>query len=633
MRHTMLALAAVLLFCRLLPAQERPPAFIPAKEPIIACFIPQLDIAERIAGSQLIAAARLSDRDLPLRLPGLGKIPSIRTFLDRLSLKQAEDFWLCFPDLTRAAMGWTLPSQGAALEAVEMFLDQSGIDSQKVHIQIDETDDKQLRILVASSPATLKSLMSDKEANSSPGTRHSWRESFREIMTLDDGVGLWLNSRQLSGMLAMFTGVDIRPVFRSADIDFPFAVSARLEENNNEVGLYLAVHGKFDELSPSGKQAESVIFYGYQQEPPIRLDMHLNSPESLLPVMERIPPLPGVDFTKFIPTDASLGIWSDSFGNLSASLSAAFRPGVRATEDFVRLGSFLTTFFSSPDSAVKVEAMPEAPWIKFVSADATLSLLLAPDTKGRDVLYVLIGDYTDMANSLDVRNDIKPEGSSVNWRIALDPDMRKTATDILSGKATKLLPFNPGVAFWAVVTGMQEVGIFGLDVDRIYFDSPQGGALWLGLGAWAEVESRVGEFSGNRQSALAVERLRFFLDAACQSRYRQVTAKNRRAAALPGSLSQIAFAGSDGKAWLDNSLPGFPGLGKPNYGPLQRAADGAVMGGYVYAIEATAGNWGITATPKSSSLPLLRIDAAGKIMERNAVGVWQSRQTVLADFF
>lgn len=633
MRHTMLALAAILLFCRLLPAQERPPAFVPAKEPIIACFIPQLDIAERIAGSELIAAARLSDRDLPLRLPGLGKIQSVRTFLDRLNLKQAEDFWLCCPDLTRTAMGWTLPSQGAALEAVEMFLDHSGIDSRKVHIQIDETDDNRLRILVASSPATAKSLLNGQDAGSSPKARHSWRESFAEVMTLGDGAGLWLNSRQLSGMLAMLTGVDVRPVFRKADIDFPSAVSVRLQENNNKVGLYLALHGKFDEILSADKQTGSVVFYGYQQEPPIRLDMHLSSPDSLLPVMERIPPLPGVDFTKFIPTDASMGVWSDSFGNLSASFSTAFRPGVRVADDFVKLGLFLTAFFSSPDSAIGVEAMPDAPWIKFFCADTTLSLLLTPDVNGRDVLHALTGDYTDMAYSLDIRNDIKPGGSSVNWRLALDADMRKTATDILSEKAAKFLPFNPGVAFWAMATGMQEVGTFGLDTDRIYFDSPQGGAVWFGLGAWAEVESHIDSFLGNTTAALAAGRLRFFLNAACQSRYRQVTAKSRRETPIPGSLSQIAFAGSDGKAWLDSSLPAFPGLAKPNFAPIQRAADGAVMDGYVYAIEATPGNWGITATPKSSSLPLLRIDASGKITERNAAGIWQPRQTVLADYF
>ncbi len=452
-------------------------------------------------------------------------------------------------------------------------------------------------------------------------------------MSLTDGIGLWLNSRQLSGMLAMLSGIDIRPLFRNADIDFPAAVTVRLDENENTLGLSLALHGNFASLLSAGEQKESVLFYGYQQEPPIRLDMHFDSPDRLLPLVQRIPPLPGVDFAKFIPTDASMGIWSDSFGKLSASMSVAFRPGVRLAKDFVKLGSLLATFFSFPDFTIRVEVMPDAPWIKLSNADATLALLLAPDNNGRDVLHLFTGEYSDMAYSLDIRNNTMPGGSTLNWRIALDPDMRKTATDILSSNAAKVLPFNPGVTFWAIMTGTEEVGTLGLESDRLYMESPKCGLLWLGLGAWSEIRSRIKPLVGNSQTALAAKRLRFLLNAANQSRYRQITAKNRKQTPLPATLSQISFAGSDGKAWLDNSLPPFPGFGKPNYRPLQQIAEGSAMDGYSYAIEATAGNWAITATPKSPSLPSLRIDASGKVMERTAISVWQPRQVVLADLF
>lgn len=602
------------------------PPLNPRQSPLAVLRVPQPAAAEAVFASRPAGLAGVAGRDWNPRLPGLSRVAGVRAFLARLDEAGAEDLWFCLVELNRSALGWrwrpAAADPAAAEAAAEALLREAGFDPARAVVSSEPLGDGSYRVVFAPNGNVVSALREGGAAKEG-----GWRASLAAFMGRSgDGIGLWLNPRPLSGIAAMVAGVDLRSLCAGLGVDLPAALVAWIFPNGDNLGFRLRADGF---LPPEATATPSVVRTAswsktavFPSSPLFRLDFRLFGLQAIL--TEHLPPAPpGVDWLALFPGTASFALWRDG-DRMKWAFAGDAADGEGMFRAFRRLVDWLDPFSRESGGGIAISPLAGGDAtcaFSIGTGPAALIVGARRNAEGGGMLFLTNTDLAGLPRFSDAFPAPGPEPVSVavEWDARLDARAVETVANDLPLPFGMLARFGPEV--WPTLVGEGEMGGLRLENGGLTVDSPRGALAWM-LPAAAFYVEEIRKGMQPNSAALAAARLRFLLRAAGLSRFRTIGPDGLTPAAMPASLSALAFSDADGAAWLDNALPGFPGLGRPNGRAVSLLAEGMRIDGYGYAIDTAAG-WHIVATPAGDDLPALRIDADGLVSEFHGSGEWQ----------
>ena len=638
---------AVLCAFAACPAGEKiAPSINPTDQPLIVLRVPKPAALETLLAAEQPRILGLTNWDFSGKIPGLGvRLESLRGFMGALEKGGFGEFWYCLSQSggslasQAAAFGFDFPEDRSdpALANIASWLEKRGVEAGGLHLERSSRGDgnrRTERFTAAGSAAVIAALIgTGGGARASRSRNDAWRTGLDDFLRRDfDGTGVWFNPRPLFGIASLTTGLDFRGEAAKLNLNLPDAVEAeiRVPGTDNRLGIALRLYNLLPK--PWNAGADSTL------DIPSRDDAHLTlsipAPYALLEALgvKDNPLFPAnLDLRSITPRIVSLSLRRDADG-WHWTLICLTGDRERFVNQMKRLRAWLEVAATSPASPLTLGETRSPGGDKLVRIECEDFSLVAgmadcPGAGGGGSFAILAGsaeDYPDVF-ALSVADDAPPR--LVSWDIRLDEITRGEIAGVLAE-----LAFEYGVDG---ITGdalrkllADDEGALAGEGTTLSFRSRSGSvallAPALAMGAVRTLESIL-----NDPVRMTATRLRFLLNIASQSRYREIGPGRLVPESLPDSMAMLSLATDpEARRWLDRAFPRFPGQSQANSAVLRSLASGRSLDGYRYRISLEGSDWVLLA--ENGNGDALRLDAAG-VMERyrSEAGTWEPFRELL----
>ncbi|MDR1612279.1 MAG: hypothetical protein LBT97_05780 [Planctomycetota bacterium] len=579
----------------------------PAEKPLAVLRVQSPAECIRLVDALSPAFPALKRLDGPVRPPGLAAIPDPRALLLALSDAGATGFWLGFSSGGASAIGWHEPSAGEEdmTAEIQARLRGVGIDTARMRLRTWRHEGA-LVVALGAIDAFFPARIRDQ------GRGSEWRGGFDAfIARREPGVGLWVNARPLSGLLALMFGVDLRAAFASVGWKLPEAAALTLFASGNGFGARIRLDGVGDADAPGVMTGDALAGVGYDSD--AFLEASLSGLGSFL--SRRSPD----DFAlPAAPHALSFALRTGFGAGLEWSLVAAVGEDGKAA--YRQAETALELVAADPRTGVAVERRQNGllETVEVTLGTVAFTIALKERSHGRNfILAASDGRLPDLAR-VEVLS-----GPATGLEIAWTANLRSLPWNRVERSVMAVLDNLPDGADPSALTTLmpeRESGRISCAGRDLAAESPGMALLWILPYVVGEAADFLDSLSPT-PSDLAAARLRFMLDVAAQSRFRGITADNLSAAPLPVRLDWLNFSDPDVKAWLADAFGRFPGMRGENWNGLRAAFSGRILDGYEYRLSMDDG-WRILAVPApgGEDFPIFAIDAEGMIAARSRDG-------------
>lgn len=611
------------------------PQVNPLDQPLVVLRADDARYVEQVLDTRQAKALGLDKKDFSGTLPGVdARVDSLRALMAAMAYGKYANLWYCMlqegSSLTKqtGAMGFDAvdAKPDAELPQVATWLKEIGLDIDGRDVELRKLGPDRLRLMISRDSQTRDAIVSGAKRGDA-----GWRGSLNSFLSSPGpgvnrtSVGVWANTRPILGLLSLVTGIDFRAHMNSRNLDVPVSTQVELFNNQGDLGFEL----RMNNLLPADWRDSS--------PPPIlvhsRKDalLELNLPAfggiwELLNVEKDVFFLANINILPLVPRSVNMAVWRNDDGKLSWSLVALMANKQEFNAQLKRVHSWLQFLSAASSSTFGLDTV-KSRWgdelwnIRLGEASMAAGVVDVDAAGANNAFLVLSGAVNDWPNPYDLSVEAGKEPCLVEWNAKLDPVTRRDLVATLADFARErgMKDFTSGV--FEQLLPEVDAGSIGTDKNALVVRSLHGMLPLLIPGLLEMYNHGVNKESEVRTVA---GRLRFLLDVANQSRFRDLGMTADRPVALPESFEELASGAV--RRWLDAHFKNFPGEAYPVSSVIAGLAGGRPLDGFHYAIDTASGNWGMTADDDAGLR--LRIDAKGQLFRQES-GSWTPYQEAL----
>lgn len=587
-------------------AADRAP-ITPSTQPLAVFRAARAADVETLFQTRQARALGIDGRDFSGSVPGVeAKFASLKTFIAGLARNDADNVWYCLAQdggsIARqtGAMGWDarLPDGGA--DRAMAILTEMGLDARGLDMEVLDIGDGRGRFTICKNTDARRDILG---ASGEPD--EGWRGGLsRFLADGSDGIGLWVNTRPLMGVLSLFAGIDVRAELKARGLGAPVWAQIHLFDTGGDLGFELG----FDNILPGGLSGETEPVIVATGRDPL-VEVAVPAAKTLwkfLDVDTFLFRVANLDIERLIPSSLTVSLWRDTSGRPAWSAIGLMDDGEASELQFRRVRSWLEAFAAGSPAAVALELVEapgngEALRIRIGNASCIAGVAKTGAVENGGALFVAASDADAWPNPDEVRVTRGGAPCVAVWKANLDAESRREmATALVSVAQSKGAAKQFDAAFFDRLLPDIDSGSVGSDAEAATFRSTH--SLLPFMLPVIMQRFAVDETRWERDMRMTAARLRFLLEAAHRFR---IDGDGRE---LPQSLSDLAT--EEAGEWLDRMYAEFPEFSGSVSRILVHLSSGKPLEGMRYRI-AGGDDWRLLAEGDDGLL--LRLDAGGEL--------------------
>lgn len=617
-------IAAIL--CATTVAAQEPYPLNPSERPLVVIRADKASIPARLLETRQLQALGLNGRDFSGTLPGLDlRVTSLKSFIAYLEAAEANTVWYCIAQrggsLARqtGGMGWHAPLPGGAdRTGIAAELAAAGLDTGRGVLDVRAFSTGESGVSVLRDAEVGKILFAKEKQKSVP-----WGESLEYFLSASpDGLGIWLNTRPLMGAATLLSGIDLRALLAERHLAAPEHASLALLANDGDLGVVVRLDNLFsgsrwDKFFPTGRSVRS--------HPTPLLDLNITSPELFLAMFDpnrTALALANINLDLLLPESINLAVWRGEGGALRWH-AVCLLSNPDGENQYRRIERLLECLAASGAlSLEKVPAPDGTQALRIRSGGLSLVTMAAKYSEHSSVpensFYILAGDVEDLPlpEKLTVRSN--DDDFIMSWELRPDAAARSEVISLLADLARSHGESKYDMEFFEAFLPEADSGHMEDDWGTLAVSS-RSGLTPLVLPAIAQMVKMVIPPGAPARERLVLKRLRYLLDVASQSRFRDVDPLAGEARAWPDQWRDVLGANGEARRWLDTVFDDFPSEHRPTSAVIAALTEGGAVGGDAYTIVRTADSWSIVAEVGGEER--FSLDAKG-VMRRKEGSDW-----------